>query len=203
MKTFRFLISAALLSSVFIFTACEKADPCLGVICENDGICIDGSCECDLYHTGENCEEVRFPRSIHAQKVDLDYLTICNSWDGNTGPIRDADVYIQVLEDGKIIYDTKYLFITDTSCDGGCLFDRPITLKPEFQYQLRVFDYDSWGDDDLILVEYFTPMDYLEDDYYEKTWKLEVLNSRQECSIGNFAMGGWMSLKLIDVHYNM
>jgi len=44
-----------LLMTFFIGLSCTK-DPCAETICLNDGFCIDGSCYCQPWYTGSNCE---------------------------------------------------------------------------------------------------------------------------------------------------
>jgi hypothetical protein len=56
------------LTAIFVFavfasvtyTACTK-DDCEDVICQNNGICQDGKCQCPSGYAGENCETVTDP----------------------------------------------------------------------------------------------------------------------------------------------
>lgn len=48
----RMLIVLALMSGL---GACDN-DPCAAVVCENDGVCIGGACDCPEGFTGVNCE---------------------------------------------------------------------------------------------------------------------------------------------------
>lgn len=50
-----FVFMLGMLSMVTFMTSCEE-DKCEGVTCQNDGVCIDGTCDCPDWYTGTNCE---------------------------------------------------------------------------------------------------------------------------------------------------
>lgn len=58
--------------SIILISSC-KDEPCDEIICQNDGICMDGLCDCPVGYEGEFCEE--FSR----QKVlgNFDILSNC------------------------------------------------------------------------------------------------------------------------------
>lgn len=58
--------TAIIILSVFmlvVYTACNKPeytpspDPCSGVVCQNNGKCIMGTCDCTAGYTGQYCEK--------------------------------------------------------------------------------------------------------------------------------------------------
>ncbi|MBX7142800.1 MAG: calcium-binding EGF-like domain-containing protein [Chitinophagales bacterium] len=49
------LLAAVAFSTAMFFNACES-DPCKDVICQNQGTCVDGTCQCADGYEGTNCE---------------------------------------------------------------------------------------------------------------------------------------------------
>lgn len=66
MRRFRGMAGAALLVAaaftVTLYTACKKEkytpapDKCAGITCQNNGVCIQGECDCTAGYSGEFCE---------------------------------------------------------------------------------------------------------------------------------------------------
>lgn len=47
-----------LICSIFLVQSCSKDSSCDGIVCENDGICENGQCECPEGYSGVHCEVV-------------------------------------------------------------------------------------------------------------------------------------------------
>ena len=73
MKKMNFKKSALLMLLTIMFLGSCKDEPCDNILCQNDGICIDGLCDCPSGFEGEFCEE--FSR----QKIlgDFDVTSNC------------------------------------------------------------------------------------------------------------------------------
>lgn len=66
MRLFKGMASAALLVtaafSITLYTACKKEeytpvpDKCAGIVCKNNGVCIQGECDCTAGYSGEFCD---------------------------------------------------------------------------------------------------------------------------------------------------
>jgi hypothetical protein len=54
MKSIKLLSVVVLFFTVALFQSCED-DPCEGVTCLNDGICLDGTCDCSTGYSGADC----------------------------------------------------------------------------------------------------------------------------------------------------
>ena len=55
MKFINVLSVLALFFSVALFQSCDLVDPCSDVTCLNDGICLDGTCDCTTGFSGTDC----------------------------------------------------------------------------------------------------------------------------------------------------
>ena len=207
MKTRNLFSSLVLLFFLFNFMACTKeepVDPCLEVYCDH-GTCIDGTCECDEFHTGESCQDLRVPTQITGQRVQLKHIPYpCRRWDGASIFDNDADIYIQILKGNTVIYNTRDLHLVDTDClyEGSCFFDRPLILEPKTTYELRVYDYDEgfFDADDLISTRTFKPWDYMSS-YYKDPSEQRLLKVEQSCSSQGFGRTSPYELILFDLEF--
>ncbi|MBT5977884.1 MAG: hypothetical protein HOG66_09635 [Flavobacteriales bacterium] len=50
----KLMMKYLLMSTVVALISCQ--DECANVVCENDGVCISGDCECPAYYDGDRCE---------------------------------------------------------------------------------------------------------------------------------------------------
>lgn len=46
---------------MLLLPACTE-DKCKGVICQNDGVCVEGSCTCEYGYEGETCESMWYEK---------------------------------------------------------------------------------------------------------------------------------------------
>lgn len=85
MKESRFFILLVLtLGSCAFFTSCEEDEPCENIICQNGGICVDGTCDCPYGYAGPDCgtaqgiqallDNGKTPKELYDENVPLDSL---------------------------------------------------------------------------------------------------------------------------------
>ena len=100
MKKTLFLFSFLFLTSVaFLTFSCKEEEaPCIGVVCQNSGICLDGRCECPDGYLGSSCE-------------NFDPLQVQELLDSGISPkqlydsgITLNDLYGKLYEGGLIFY---------------------------------------------------------------------------------------------------
>lgn len=100
-----------LLLSIVMLTFSSCKDKCDDVNCDNDGICVDGTCNCLPGFSGENCEI-----------VDLCYNETCN---GN-GTCDDGTCECTTNYEGVKCENTvakKFLGTYDINCNGTLNID--------------------------------------------------------------------------------
>ncbi|MEP7267201.1 MAG: calcium-binding EGF-like domain-containing protein [Saprospiraceae bacterium] len=59
------------LSIVLFSTSCSKKDPCEGVICQNNGICETGTCNCPTGYEGTFCELESAPKKVKVSSIKV------------------------------------------------------------------------------------------------------------------------------------
>ncbi|MEZ4721090.1 MAG: calcium-binding EGF-like domain-containing protein [Flavobacteriales bacterium] len=98
------LLLFLLLAVSSLFFSCNK---CKEVECKNDGVCVDGICDCPDAFTGDQCSLQKEPRSLVIQKVRIsnvkDYLNY--EWDEEEGE-ELPDVFLGIQKG----IETKFWF---------------------------------------------------------------------------------------------
>jgi len=111
MKYIKLLSVLALFFTVVLFQSCED-DACEGVTCLNDGICLDGTCDCSTGYSGADC-------GTHCSE------DIIGTWDITSGMSANCNLVSYTLAAGAT--DRKILItITD---DGGIMASGTGTLS--------------------------------------------------------------------------
>ncbi len=106
---------------VVLTESCDKAeellDPCASVTCQNDGVCVDGTCDCPDGFSGTSCEIQDLCFGITCENNGSCIEGICDCPDGYIGEFCESFDPTQVqslLNDGQ---SPKALF------DGGISLD--------------------------------------------------------------------------------
>lgn len=85
--------------SFLIFNLSSCSDPCDNVVCNNGGVCIDGTCDCELGFEGADCSISSTPNSIRLDKIRVLQYPSYNSqlnepWDIDIAP---DDLYADLI----------------------------------------------------------------------------------------------------------
>ncbi|MCB0657059.1 MAG: calcium-binding EGF-like domain-containing protein [Saprospiraceae bacterium] len=153
MKRIPFLV-IALFS--LLLTQCKKADPCEGISCQNDGTCVDGSCQCPTGWEGEFCQTKTLPAAIKVTSLSVtkfpETQTDGSAWDDDgSGP--DLLPYVLTLKADNQTPDAVYWAsdINTTNSKGGKTISFPfvtpaLTIEPVDKYYV-FYLYDNDGDE--------------------------------------------------------
>ncbi len=126
MKSIKLLSVLALFLTVALFQSCED-DPCEDVTCLNDGICLDGTCDCSTGYSGADC-------GTHCSE---ELLGTWNVTSGNT-PLCDFATYVF----SKGTTDTEIL-VSISSTDGVTTVSGSGTLS--FDCSTLTYSVDVFG----------------------------------------------------------
>lgn len=92
-----FVVSAFTLT---VYSACKEKytptpDSCAGVICQNNGVCIQGECDCTAGYTGPNCENKANAPYIGKWAVNQEVV----STNGNPVSGMNTSYQMEIAED--------------------------------------------------------------------------------------------------------
>lgn len=140
-----FKIFSILVFFSFLFQGCSKeTDPCEGIVCLSDGVCMNGTCACAIGFEGVRCETRKRPTSIRINKIVIKKFPGLNNgdtWDFNSNP----DIYIEVLKDRTIeLYRSEVVEDADTAQSHTFIPSSPIIMdNVSRRYAIVIFDKDT------------------------------------------------------------
>ena len=135
-----FIILPLILISFF---SCTEQGACDNVMCENGGVCLDGTCDCPTGFIGAHCQERAVPDYIRIRTLTVTRfpgLKENNSWDELDGP----DIFFRLL-------DEKYPIGQPDNLVENATASQPYQFKfhfieithPSHTYRLQLLDYDG------------------------------------------------------------
>jgi hypothetical protein len=134
-------------------------DPCDGVVCFNNGFCLNGECQCPDGFSGPACLTQVTPAKIRISRIDVTKFPQYDNgatWDVGSGP----DIFVMILDGTDIVYNSP-TYYEDADASQTYSFE-PTSLvdlnDPYNQYTIALFDYDfGVSNDDIMSASYFTP----------------------------------------------
>ncbi len=139
------------------FFSCLK-EPCEGKICLNDGVCMDGTCDCPDQFTGKDCSQQSTPDFIRLNSIQVTRFPATNagvSWDPTDGP----DIFFRLHSDEHPLAQPLVLFENaDASTDYYFFINIIDFHHVKSVHRIQLFDYDGIGANHDLLGEIsFTP----------------------------------------------
>ncbi|HZV68506.1 MAG TPA: calcium-binding EGF-like domain-containing protein [Saprospiraceae bacterium] len=142
MKPMQFLFVLLPLSVLSLFS-CSERSVCDDVMCENGGICLDGTCDCPVGFTGVHCQERATPDYIRITTLTVTRfpeLKDNSTWDASDGP----DLFFRLFNEKIVIGQPDYL-VENAIVDRTYQFDFHFIdiTDPAHTYTLQLLDFDG------------------------------------------------------------
>jgi hypothetical protein len=109
MNSLNYIKSIFILTILIIVTSCSE--PCDEISCLNDGICVEGICECPDGFTGENCEIQILRLKKRTQINGRSYEVMYNA-DGYISNDKIFENGTDLLQESSYVYSLDTLFQT-------------------------------------------------------------------------------------------
>jgi hypothetical protein len=118
-------------------TACENN------MCENGGICLDGTCDCPDGFTGTHCQDIASPDKVRIRTITLTRFPVLKSdvgWDPSDGP----DMFFRLYDGQYAIAQPLELIENAVGMQEYNFFIPLIEIADVTRhYSLKLLDYDG------------------------------------------------------------
>lgn len=142
---------------LIMMISCNK-DNCEGHMCMNDGVCVDGWCDCADGYEGFECEDQKTPRKMFITDVLVTRFPALDNgsgWDLQDGP----DIFIQFGKGGDLLYEASAFYENADPNEEFSFSAISIEIEDATDsHIIQVMDYDhGQSDDDWMGGIEFTP----------------------------------------------
>ena len=123
--------------------SCQK-DPqeelCKGIICDNDGECVNGACDCPPEWTGPSCAHEVAPIKMRVTKINLTDFPLTDAGGAGWDLFDGADVFLAIYKNGALLHETAVAEDLTTQQEWTVNFE---FSDPTATYNISVLDYDD------------------------------------------------------------
>lgn len=130
---------------LFVFViSCKDEDPCDGITCMNDGVCINGQCDCPENYEGADCSDQKTPSKMFITKIVITKFPATEGdgggWDLSDGP----DIFPYLYQGNTLIWESPNMAENaDPSKEYEVTLATPIAISATAQYNIGLSDYDG------------------------------------------------------------
>lgn len=105
----------SLLAFTFLIYSCGSDDACDGIECLNNGVCLDGTCDCPVGFTGDDCGVVCKDNILGTWAVTNIAPAFCDLLSYEFGTSTAHEFITIAMDDGTTIYTGQGLLEDDCS----------------------------------------------------------------------------------------
>lgn len=131
---------------------CKEDDPCDGVVCQNGGTCINGSCQCSERYEGADCSKQATPDKIRINAISITKFPATDtggaSWDQL--PSSGADLFIVIFKGNQNIFQSNYIENANPSAKNRFVPASTLEVEANTVYDIYLLDDDGGLDPDVI-----------------------------------------------------
>jgi hypothetical protein len=155
MKPFAIL----LIFATTLTMSCTKEDTkCDGIVCQNGGVCNDGTCDCAAGFTGTNCEIELEPLNVIINQIIVTRFPPTKdngeTWDNSGGK---ADLRGFLFSTAGEVFRSGEVDNVNHNARTKLPQDNPIVMNATDAYRLSLVDDDNFSSDDFLGSHDFIP----------------------------------------------
>ncbi len=144
-----------------LFFQCKKdkqVDPCVTLICQHGGNCVDGSCECPKGWEGDLCQTQKEPTALKINKIIVEEFPT-----GDFDNLSNPDLYVAISK-GELINNNEFTTGFYDDVTSGASYDFMGTELDDVNsfYTISLYDYDLNSSDDIMSGITFKPISFVQ-----------------------------------------
>jgi hypothetical protein len=148
MEIMKKILLLILLSATFMACEKEESDPCEDIVCLNDGVCVDGTCDCPEGYWGNDCSIENTPSSITITKVTVVNFPSTDggeNWDPSFCGGSRADIFVIIVDaNDNQYYGSEFYEDAVPGAKQEFTHNLPYTVHGNLNdHRIRLYDYDT------------------------------------------------------------
>lgn len=190
MRTIKLISALTFTSILLIFNTCKK-DPCKEITCLNDGVCVDGKCDCTEGYYGSKCEDYNACHNVtcHNWGICVDGQCDClPAWSGPDCSQQVTPSHIMLTE--LVLYEFPALNNGNTWDDPSEENGNPDILMVirsgnDYAYTTEIIENATPGSVYLFLKDIDLPLWNQNDNHTIQLWDIDPGGTIADQSMGH------------------